>query len=72
MIKNRKPESTGQARKGKGQQKKLLPSQLLELEAKKREEELYNLRKKMREEQQVKLKEQSKSKPNHWRSSTNK
>lgn len=70
MIRDRKLESTGKTRKGKKGQKKLLPSQLLELEAKKREEELNNLRRKMREDQQQKFQEHLTTKPTHWRSST--
>lgn len=72
MLKDRKLNSNGQTRKVKPVQKKLLPSQLLELEAQKREQELYELRKQMREEQKIKLTEHAKTKPNHWRSSTNK
>lgn len=72
MIKNRKLENATKQKTGSRGQKKLLPSQLLELEAKKREDELNDLRRKMREEQQLKFKEHAKTKPNHWRSSTNK
>jgi hypothetical protein len=72
MIKNRKLNSNGQPRKGNAAGKKLLPSQLLELQADKKELELNELRKKMREEQKLKFKEHTKTKPNHWRSSTNK
>ena len=72
MLKSRKVDSSSKQRAGSRGQKKLLPSQILELEAKKREEELNNLRKQMRQEQQMKFKEHAKTNSNHWRSSTKK
>lgn len=62
--------SRTKGRKGKPQKQPLLPSQLLELEAEKREKELIELRKKIREDQQLKFKQQSQSNGNHWRSAT--
>ena len=69
MISN---EFTGRQRKVKGAKKKIMPSQLLELEAKKREVELNELRRKMREDQRIKFQEHTKSQGNHWRSATTK
>ena len=51
--------------------RKLKPSEMLEIEAKRKEEQLIELRKAMQRERQLKMKNQSKN-GNHWRSATNK
>jgi hypothetical protein len=60
--------SAGGKRKKKRQ---LKPSEMLEMEAKRKEEQLNELRKVMQQERQLKMKNQS-SNGTHWRSATNK
>ncbi|CAI2367554.1 unnamed protein product [Moneuplotes crassus] len=69
-MNSRAGNSRGKPRKSKPANKKLLPSQILELEAQRREQELIELRKKMREDQQRKFKQNAEANGNHWKSGT--
>lgn len=69
MINGVKTDS-GAGKRGK-KKRQLKPSEMLELEAKRKEEQLNELRKAMQQERQLKLKQQASS-ANHWRSATNK
>jgi len=72
MIKGMKNDNKNISANGKRKKKKQLkPSELLELEAKRKEEQLNELRKAMQQERQLKLKQQTNT-GTHWRSATNK